>query len=447
MSMKISVVGTGYLGATHAACMAELGFEVIGVDVDPAKIEALSAGLLPFHEPGLPELLRKHVASGRLRFTTDYEQVSSWADVHFIGVGTPQRADGHGADMRYVDAAVAELATRIRGKALIVGKSTVPVGTARRLRTLIAANAHADAEITLAWNPEFLREGFAVADTMTPDRLVLGVEDETSEMVLRSIYASALEADTPLIVTDFETAELVKVAANAFLATKISFINSFAEVTETIGGDITVLADALGHDARIGRKFLNAGVGFGGGCLPKDIRALQARTSELGLTHTMGFLAEVDEINLRRRERVVRLAHTMLNEQLVGARIAVLGVTFKPDSDDVRDSPALDIAVRLFNAGAEVLVYDPKGNKNAADRFPRLHYADDLPEAVAQADLVLLLTEWSEFRALVPADLEPLVAQRRIIDGRNVLSRAQWEAAGWEIVGMGQHYAPLDGEL
>lgn len=447
MSMKISVVGTGYLGATHAACMAELGFEVIGVDVDPAKIEALSAGLLPFHEPGLPELLRKHVASGRLRFTTDYEQVSSWADVHFIGVGTPQRADGHGADMRYVDAAVAELATRIRGKALIVGKSTVPVGTARRLRRLIAVNADPDAEITLAWNPEFLREGFAVADTMSPDRLVLGVEDETSEIILRSIYASALEADTPLIVTDFETAELVKVAANAFLATKISFINSFAEVTETIGGDITVLADALGHDARIGRKFLNAGVGFGGGCLPKDIRALQARTSELGLTHTMGFLAEVDEINLRRRERVVRLAHTMLNEQLVGARIAVLGVTFKPDSDDVRDSPALDIAVRLFNAGADVLVYDPKGNRNAAERFPRLHYANNLSEAVDQADLVLLLTEWGEFRALVPADLEPLVAARRIIDGRNVLSRGQWEAAGWNIVGMGQHYAPLDGDL
>jgi UDPglucose 6-dehydrogenase len=445
--MKISVIGTGYLGATHAACMAELGFEVIGVDVDPAKIEALSEGKLPFHEPGLGELLRKHVASGRLRFTTDYEQVASWADVHFVGVGTPQRADGHGADMRFVDAAVSELATRIRGTALIVGKSTVPVGTARRLRGLIEANAHPDAQISLAWNPEFLREGFAVADTMSPDRLVLGVEDETSEAILRRVYDQALEADTPLIVTDFETAELVKVAANAFLATKISFINSFAEVTETIGGDITVLADALGHDARIGRKFLNAGVGFGGGCLPKDIRALQARTSELGLTHTMGFLAEVDEINLRRRERVVRLAQTMLNDKLVGARIAVLGVTFKPDSDDVRDSPALDIAVRLFNAGADVLVYDPKGNKNAAERFPRLHYANDLSEAVKDADLVLLLTEWTEFKALVPADLEDLVASRRIVDGRNVLDRATWRDAGWEIVRMGQHYAPLDGEL
>lgn len=447
MGMNISVVGTGYLGVTHAACMAELGFNVIGVDIDPSKIKELSQGNLPFHEPGLPELLRTHVASGRLRFTTDYEEISSWADVHFIGVGTPQRADGHGADMRYVDAAVIELATRIRGKALIVGKSTVPVGTARRLRTLIEEHAHPDAEITLAWNPEFLREGFGVKDTMTPDRLVFGCEEPGSEALLRVIYSRALDAGTPVIITDFETAELVKVAANAFLATKISFINSFAEITETIGGDITVLADALGHDVRIGRKFLNAGVGFGGGCLPKDIRALQARTSELGLTHTMGFLAEVDEINLRRRERVVRLAHVLLNEQLVGARVAVLGVSFKPDSDDVRDSPALDIAVRLFNAGADVLVYDPKGNKNAAERFPRLHYADDLAEAVAQADLVLLLTEWDEFKALVPADLEGLVAARRIIDGRNVLSSSQWKDAGWEIVGMGQHHPPLDGEL
>ena len=447
MSMKISVVGTGYLGVTHAACMAELGFEVIGVDVDPQKVRMLSDGQLPFHEPGLGELLRTHVASGRLRFTTDYGRVAEWADVHFIGVGTPQRNDGHGADMRYVDAAVAELATRIRGKALIVGKSTVPVGTARRLSGLIAANANPEAEITLAWNPEFLREGYAVRDTMTPDRLVLGCEDGTSEAILRQVYARALDAGTPVIVTDFETAELVKVAANAFLATKISFINSFAEITETIGGDITVLADALGHDARIGRKFLNAGVGFGGGCLPKDIRALQARTSELGLTHTMGFLAEVDEINLRRRERVVRLSHAMLDDKLVGARVAVLGVSFKPDSDDVRDSPALDIAVRLFNAGADVLVYDPEGNKNAAERFPRLIYAKDLAEAVSNADLVLLLTEWAEFKALVPSDLEPLVAAHRIIDGRNVLSRGQWEEAGWEIVGMGQHYPPLDGQL
>ena len=447
MALKISVIGTGYLGATHAACMAELGFEVIGLDIDQAKIDSLALGQLPFHEPGLPELLRKHVASGRLRFTTDYAEVTDWADVHFIGVGTPQRADGHGADMRYVDGAVRELAQRIRGKALIVGKSTVPVGTARGLATLIKVEAHPDADISLAWNPEFLREGFAVADTMSPDRLVFGTREHESEAVLREIYATALAANTPLIVTDFETAELVKIAANAFLATKISFINAFAEVTETVGGNITTLADALGHDVRIGRKFLNAGVGFGGGCLPKDIRALQARVSELGLTHTMGFLAEVDEINLRRRERVVRLATAMLTGRLVGKKIAVLGVTFKPDSDDVRDSPALEIAVELFNAGAEVFVYDPKGNKNAAGRFPRLHYVDDLHAAARDADLVLLLTEWAEFKTLVPRDLEPLVANRRIIDGRNVLARQLWRDEGWEITSMGEHYEPLDGDI
>lgn len=445
MALKISVVGTGYLGATHAACMAELGFEVIGLDIDQAKIDSLALGELPFHEPGLPELLRKHVATGRLRFTTDYVEVADWADIHFIGVGTPQRADGHGAEMRYVDAAVRELAQRIRGRALIVGKSTVPVGTARRLAALVADEAHPDAEITLAWNPEFLREGFAVADTMRPDRLVIGAEDLASETLLREVYAVALEAETPLIVTDFETAELVKVAANAFLATKISFINAFAEVTETIGGDITTLADAIGHDARIGRKFLNAGVGFGGGCLPKDIRALQARVSELGLSHTMGFLAEVDEINLRRRERVGRLAEAMLQGDVAGKKVAVLGVTFKPDSDDVRDSPALDIAVRLYNAGAEVSVYDPKGNKNAAARFPRLHYAGDLTEAVTGADLVLLLTEWAEFRNLTPGDLDSLVAGRLIIDGRNVLDAAAWERAGWHTASMGRRYPPLDG--
>lgn len=447
MALKISVIGTGYLGATHAACMAELGFDVIGLDIDQAKIDSLALGQLPFHEPGLPELLRKHVASGRLRFTTDYAEVTDWADIHFIGVGTPQRADGHGAEMRYVDSAVRELAQRIRGKALIVGKSTVPVGTARRLSALIDAEAHPDAEISLAWNPEFLREGFAVADTMAPDRLVFGTRDQDSEDLLRIVYATALAANTPLIVTDFETAELVKVAANAFLATKISFINAFAEVTETVGGDITTLADAIGHDVRIGRKFLNAGVGFGGGCLPKDIRALQARVSELGLTHTMGFLAEVDEINLRRRERVVRLATAMLTGQLVGQKIAVLGVTFKPDSDDVRDSPALEIAVELFNAGAEVFVYDPKGNKNAAGRFPRLHYVDDLRAAAQDADLILLLTEWTEFKTLLPQDLAPLVAKQRIIDGRNVLAKQLWREEGWEIISMGEHYAPLDGDI
>ncbi|MFJ2620710.1 UDP-glucose dehydrogenase family protein [Glutamicibacter sp. NPDC087344] len=444
MALRISVIGTGYLGATHAACMAELGYEVIGLDVDASKLKALAAGVLPFHEPGLPELLRKHVATGRLRFTDSYAEVAANADIHFITVGTPQRADSQSADMSYVDGSVDSLLEHITGQALIVGKSTVPVGTARRLTERIAENAHPDSDITLAWNPEFLREGFAVKDTLSPDRLVYGLSDLDPQgfglRKIREVYAPILANDTPEIVTDLETAELVKVAANAFLATKISFINAFAEVTETVGGDIITLADAIGHDNRIGRRFLNAGVGFGGGCLPKDIRALQARVSELGLSHTMGFLAEVDQINLRRRDRVVSLASSMLENELAGKHICVLGVSFKPNSDDVRDSPALDIAVRLYNAGADVSVYDPQGNKNAAGRFPRLNYVDSWQQAAKAADIVLLLTEWQEFRDLDPQELGEVVSSRVLIDGRNVLDRPAWRGAGWVITGPGEYF-------
>ncbi|MGP5219297.1 UDP-glucose dehydrogenase family protein [Arthrobacter rhombi] len=441
MALHIAVIGTGYLGATHAACMAELGFEVLGLDVDQEKVDSLSRGELPFHEPGLPELLLKHIDSGRLRFTTSYEEVGAWADVHFIGVGTPQLPGEYAADVAFVDAATVSLAKNITKDALIVGKSTIPVGTTRRLLGLIAEHQREDVRIDLAWNPEFLREGFAVKDTITPDRLVVGVDSVRAEETLREVYASALALDTPFISTDFETAELVKVAANAFLATKISFINAFSEVTEAVGGDIRTLADAIGHDSRIGRKFLNAGLGFGGGCLPKDIRALQARVSELGLDRTMRFLTEVDEINLRRRERVVYLATEILGE-LAGKKIAVLGVTFKPDSDDVRDSPALDIAARLYGSGADVTVYDPEGNANAAKRFPRLHYVDDTSTAVAEADLVMLLTEWPEFKALEPASLESFVNEKRIIDARNVLDATSWEKADWHFTALGQYFEP-----
>ncbi|WP_342357701.1 MULTISPECIES: UDP-glucose dehydrogenase family protein [unclassified Nesterenkonia] len=438
MIENISVIGTGYLGATHAACMAELGYNVLGVDIDPEKIDSLSRGELPFHEPGLPELIRKHVDSGRLRFTTDLEEVGAWGDVHFIAVGTPQQAGGTGADMTFVNAATSSLARAIKKDALIVGKSTVPVGTARRLAALVEEESAEGVRVTLAWNPEFLREGFAVEDTLRPDRLVVGTADEADEAVLREVYSEALSRETPWITTDFETAELVKVAANAFLATKISFINAFAEVTETVGGNITTLADAIGHDTRIGRKFLNAGVGFGGGCLPKDIRALQTRVGELGLDHTMRFLDEMDQINLRRRDKVVTLAEQILDADLTGKRIAVLGVAFKPLSDDVRDSPGLDVAVRLFSSGADVAVYDPESNRNAAKRFPRLGYVDSLIEAVTGADLVVLTTEWNEFKALTPSDLEPLVAQKQFIDARNVLSAEEWEGAGWRFAQLGR---------
>lgn len=439
MSPRISVIGTGYLGATHAACMAELGFEVIGLDVDQAKVDSLSRGELPFHEPGLPELLLKHISSGRLRFTTSYEEVGSWADIHFIGVGTPQNPGDNAADLTYVDAATLSLAAHITKDSYIVGKSTVPVGTARRLKQLIADNKRADVSIGFAWNPEFLREGFAVQDTLRPDRLVVGADDEQTEDILRIVYASALSQETPFISTDFETAELVKVAANAFLATKISFINAFSEVTEAVGGDIRTLADAIGHDARIGRRFLNAGVGFGGGCLPKDIRALQARVSELGLERSMRFLSEVDEINLRRRDRVVYLAEDMLGS-LDGIKIAILGVTFKPDSDDVRDSPALDVAARLFNSGAEVTVYDPQGNTNAKKRFPRLNYVSSTLQAVEGADLVILLTEWSAFRNMLPEDIQHLVSRKNIIDARNVLDISIWEEQGWQVAALGHKF-------
>jgi UDPglucose 6-dehydrogenase len=436
--MKITVLGTGYLGATHAASMAEMGFEVLGVDVDPAKVDALSRGELPFHEPGLGELLRKHVDTGRLRFTTSYEEAGAFGDVHFVGVGTPQRAGSFAADMRYVDAAVGSIAAAATKDCVIAGKSTVPVGSARRLADLARASARDGVDVSLVWNPEFLREGYAVEDTLTPDRMVLGAEDAAAEAVLRRVYARQLEAGVPLIVTDFETAELVKVAANAFLATKISFINALSELTEAVGGDIRTLADAIGLDERIGRKFLNAGVGFGGGCLPKDIRALRARAAELGVEQSVRFLAEVDDINVRRRGHTVDTVTQMLGGSVVGKQVAVLGAAFKPDSDDVRDSPALDIAARLHSIGAEVAVYDPEANANAAQRYPRLDYVDSLEAAVTGAEVVLLLTEWAEFRSMTPEQLAPLVAVPQILDGRNVLDPERWSAAGFTYRALGR---------
>lgn len=431
--MIISVIGCGYLGAVHAASMAELGHDVVGIDVDEAKIAALSAGSAPFFEPGLPELLTRGVASGRLRFTTDIAQARG-AAVHFVAVGTPQVPGSDAADLRFVDAAFAALAPHLEPGDLVVGKSTVPVGTAARLAAGVEA-----ADARLLWNPEFLREGFAVADTLTPDRLVYGVRsgDDRSVAVLDEVYASALAAETPRVVTDFATAELVKVAANAFLATKISFINAMAEVAEATGADVTQLADAIGYDTRIGRRFLNAGLGFGGGCLPKDIRGFMARADELGVGPALEFLRDVDAINLRRRDRVVDLAVGAVGT-VEGARIAVLGLAFKPDSDDVRDSPSLDVAARLHELGAHVRVTDPEAIETSRRVHPELDYVDSLEEAVRDADLVLLLTEWREYRDLAPSDLDGLVARRAIIDGRNVLDPSAWRAGGWTYWGMGR---------
>ena len=431
--MKLSVIGCGYLGAVHAAAMVELGHEVVGIDVDQAKIEALAAGRPPFFEPGLPEILRSASESGRLRFSTDIAEAAG-SSVHFIAVGTPQTRDGNAADLRYVNAAVDGLVPHLQDGDLVVGKSTVPVGTAARLAEIVRSGSGAH----LAWNPEFLREGYAVKDTLEPDRLVYGVEDDAHADILDAVYERAMASGTPRIIADYATAELVKVAANAFLATKISFINAMAEIAEVTGADVTKLADAIGHDARIGRRFLNAGVGFGGGCLPKDIRAFTARAEELGRGESVAFLKEIDNINLRRRQRVVDMAVESLGGSVYGRKIAVLGVTFKPESDDVRDSPALDVAVILKGLGADVVATDPEGIENARGRHPQLLYTTETDEALRHADLVVLVTEWQAYRSLDPVEVAALVRNTVIIDGRNVLDASRWRDAGWTYRGMGR---------
>ncbi len=431
--MKITVLGTGYLGATHAACMAELGHEVLGVDVNLSKIAALSEGKVPFHEPGLPAVLKRNIEAGRLRFTDSYEEAGAFGDVHFIAVGTPQRKGEFAADMTYVNSVIDSLVPHLRRDAVILGKSTVPVGTTDLLRARAAELVPAGVNVEFAWNPEFLREGHAVKDTLEPDRLVLGVEPGgRAEEVAREVYAGILARDTPFFVTDTATAELVKISANAFLATKISFINAVAEVCEAAGADVVALADAIGVDSRIGRKFLGAGIGFGGGCLPKDIRAFMARSGELGAGHMHGLLREVDAINMSRRTRMVDLAREACGGTLLGAKVAVLGAAFKPDSDDVRDSPALNIAGQIQLQGAAVSVYDPEAMDNSRRVFPTLDYATTALEACEGADVVLVLTEWTQFRELDPAVVGAVVRNPVLLDGRNCMPSADWVAAGWE---------------
>ncbi|MDN6739535.1 MAG: UDP-glucose/GDP-mannose dehydrogenase family protein [Corynebacterium casei] len=438
--MRMTVFGTGYLGATHAACMAELGHDVLGVDVDESKIEALSSGQVPFYEPGLPEVLERNLESGRLSFSTIYSKAAEFAHVHFLGVGTPQRHGSYAADMTYVRAVIEELVPLLQGEHVIFGKSTVPVGTAAELQELADSLCVEGTSVEIAWNPEFLREGYAVKDTITPDRIVLGVRagESRAEELAREVYAQPLSQNTPFLVTDLQTAELVKVSANAFLATKISFINAVSEICEIAGGDVVALADAIGHDDRIGRKFLGAGLGFGGGCLPKDIRAFMARAGELGADQALTFLREVDAINMRRRDRMVDLAKKAFAGSLLGHRVTVLGCAFKPNSDDVRDSPALSVAGSLSLGGAAVTVYDPQGMDNARKVFPTLGYAESASEALRDAELVILATEWQEFRDLDPAEVGKLVARKHIIDGRNVLDVASWNDAGWIVEALGR---------
>jgi len=434
MALKISVIGTGYLGATHAACMSSLGLEVVGVDLDSAKIQRLNGGRVPFYEPGLEELLQEQLATGRLTFSDNFDAISD-ADVHFICVGTPQVKDGLAADMSFVDGAIEAIATRIKPGSLVVGKSTVPVGSAARLRDRLRT---LNPEVDLAWNPEFLREGFAVQDTLHPNRLVVGVASNKAEEILRAVYAKNIAEEVPWVVADLPTSELVKVAANSFLATKISFINAMAEICEAAGGDVTILAKAIGYDPRIGSRFLQAGIGFGGGCLPKDIRAFMARSQELGADQALEFLREIDSINMRARSRVIDLVRRELGENLVGKKVAVLGAAFKPDSDDVRDSPALDIAVQIHAAGAAVEIFDPKAMENAKLRFPTLAFAESIDACLTQADIVLHLTEWKIFREIDPALVATLVNSPIIIDGRNALDRELWQKAGWKVRALGR---------
>ena len=437
MALKLSVIGTGYLGATHAACMASLGFEVIGYDTETSKIELLSKGKVPFYEPDLEDLLAEQIKSGRLTFTTNINDLAD-ADVHFICVGTPQIKGGNAADLKYVDSALEAIAKIVKPGGLVVGKSTVPVGTATRLRNrLLELNPKVD----LAWNPEFLREGFAVEDTLRPNRLVVGVVNDSAERILKEVYASNLKENTPWVRADLPTAELVKVAANSFLATKISFINAMAEICEAAGGDVTVLAKAIGYDPRIGSRFLQAGIGFGGGCLPKDIRAFMARAEELGAKQAVEFLKEIDAINLRARQRIIELVRKDLSENLQGKKVAIIGAAFKPDSDDVRDSPALDIAAQIQAAGAVVIVHDPKAIANAQKRFPALQFAQDINSTLKDAEIVLHLTEWKIYREINPVEVKSLVKSAIMIDGRNALDRELWQSAGWKFRALGRTHS------
>ena len=432
--MKISVIGTGYLGVTHAAALSSLGFYVVGIDIDSEKISSLKKGVVPFFEPGLQELVEKELQGGRLQFTNDFSDAED-CEIHFICVGTPQRKDSLAADLQFVDSAIEMIGPVAKANSLIVGKSTVPVGTAERLAKRLS---ELNPNVELAWNPEFLREGFAIEDTLRPNRLVVGVTSDQAEAKLRKVYESLIAAGIPWIRADLPTSELVKVAANSFLATKISFINAMAEICEVAGGDVTVLAKAIGYDPRIGSKFLQAGIGFGGGCLPKDIRAFMARSEELGAKQSLEFLREIDSINQRARQRVIDLVRLEIGSDLKGKRIAVLGAAFKPDSDDVRDSPALDIAEQIAAAGAVVTVHDPKALGNAKRRSPQLAFVDNVETCVKDASCILHLTEWKEYRDLDPVAILKRVKEPVIIDGRNALDRELWEKSGWRFRGLGR---------
>lgn len=435
MPMKVTVIGLGYLGATHSVAMSKLGHQVIGIEQNPEKLAELQAGRAGFFEPGLDQALKEELASGRLSFQSNHNADSAEAEIHFLCVGTPQTNGSLAADTSYLYSAITDLAPLLKPGSVVVGKSTVPVGTAKALTEKLSNLTGFEAE--LAWNPEFLREGTALGDSLRPDRLVIGVNSALAEAKLREVFEPMIASGVPLIVTDLATAELVKGAANAFLATKISFINAMAEIAEVSGADASQLAIAIGYDERIGNKFLRNGVGFGGGCLPKDIRALMARAEELGVGEAVAYLKEIDKINLRRRIRVIDLLKAELGE-LSGKKVLVLGAAFKPDSDDVRDSPALDIALLANQAGANVLVHDPIALAGVNKKHPELATETDLHQAFDNADAVVLATEWQEYRDLDPKLIADKVNRKFIIDGRNVLDNSLWQTAGFKVVSLGK---------
>ncbi|HEY6935091.1 MAG TPA: UDP-glucose/GDP-mannose dehydrogenase family protein [Marmoricola sp.] len=449
--MLVSVLGTGYLGATHAACLADWGHEVVGVDSDEEKVRCLAGGTAPFHEPGLDALLREGVDSGRLRFSTRLSDAAA-ADVHFLCVGTPQLPGSDAADLTALWSLVRSLAPLLETPCTVVGKSTVPVGTAARLRDWLQRQAPAGAGVELAWNPEFLREGHAVEDTLRPDRLVLGLPDGPTagqvSAVLGELFGALVAAGVPVVHTDLATAELAKASANVMLAARISLVNLLAEVCERGSADIADLSEILRLDRRIG-PLPTPGLGYGGGCLPKDSRAFAARAAELGLEQSTGLLREIDATNQRQRSRTVALADALLDglDGAGGARVAVLGAAFKGGSDDLRDSPALDVALRLQAAGAQLRVHDPRALDNVRRQHPSLPVADSVEEAVRDADLVLVLTEWPEYAALDPAWLAGLVRRPQVLDARLMLDPEKWRAAGWDFHALGRgdaETAPLD---
>lgn len=442
--MNISVIGCGYLGAVHAATLASMGHTVVGIDVDANKVDHLSRGFAPFYEPGLDELLKDGRATGKLTFSTDFADASG-AQVHFLCVGTPQSKTSDGADLSYLVAASKALHPHLAQGAAVVGKSTVPVGTVDMLGGILSRRP----DVLLGWNPEFLRQGTAVKDSLVPDRLLYGVPGGQGAALdpngvghrvtaaLDAVYEPLLSAGIPRLICNFATAELIKSASNAFLATKVSFINAMAELCDATGANVTELSEAMGMDPRIGSRYLHAGLGFGGGCLPKDIRSFRTQAAALNVSSVDNWMGMVDSINLDQRSRTVETARELCNGFLNGRTVTILGAAFKPDTDDIRDSPALDVALQLVAAGAHVTVTDPKAINNAWMRYPQLRFEASTSRALEGAELVLLLTEWEEYRSLSPAVAGGLVRRRTVLDARNVLDAVAWLAEGWTVRGLG----------